>query len=328
MSNKVRWGILSTGHIAHTFAKAVRHVPAAELVAVGSRSQASADKFGDEFDIPHRHPSYEALVADPEVDVIYVCTPHPLHAPCAKLALSAGKHVLCEKPFTVNLREAREVVALAREKNLFLMEAMWTRFLPSLGKAREWITSGVLGDVRLFQAAFCFRAGDDEASRLLAPEMAGGGLLDVGIYPISLASMLFGGQPQRIVSLAHLGHTGVDEQAVIIFGYGDGALASLACAVRTSTVHDAYIYGTEGYINLQSPFWSTTRAMLYKGDQMQEAFEQPHPCNGFEYQIEEVCRCVQSGLHESGTMPLDETLAIMETMDRIRDQWGLRYPGE
>lgn len=328
MAAAIRWGILSTGRIAHTFANAIAHVPEAQLVAVGSRTQSAAEAFGEEFNIPHRHGSYEALVADPEVDAIYVATPHPYHHPNTLLALDAGKHVLCEKPFAVNAKQAAEMVERARAKKLFLMEAMWTRFLPAVRQARQWLDDGLLGELRLLQASFCFRSDMDEASRLLAPELAGGSLLDVGCYPLSLASRFFQQAPQEIKSLAALGHTGVDEQIGVLLGYQNGAMALLSSAVRTATVHDAYVYGTEGYVHLHNPFWCTTRATRFKGEELVEVFEESHRCNGFEFQIEDVCRCIQQGRTESEIMPLDETLAIMTTMDQLRAQWGLRYPGE
>ena len=328
MSARVRWGILSTGRIAHTFATALRHAGHAELIAVGSRNPATAEAFAGEFDVSRWHGSYEELANDPEVDAIYVATPHPLHHPNTILCLNAGKHVLCEKPFAVNARQAAEMVQRAREKSVFLMEAMWTRFLPAVRTARTWLDEGLIGDLRMVQASFGFRAEMDEASRLLAPELAGGGLLDVGVYALSLASFAMQQAPAQILSLADLGPTGVDEQAAFLLGYPGGAIAKLSCAVRTATVHDAYFYGTKGYIHLTAPFWCTTRAMRYEGEQFVEAFDQPHRCNGFEFQIDEVCRCIQQGVNESPGMPLDESVQIMETMDQIRGQWGLRYPGE
>ncbi len=189
---KIAWGILGTGRIAGNFAADLALLPDAELVAVGSRSEATAQSFAGRFGAPHAHGSYEALAADPAVEVIYIATPHPLHAENMKLCLRAGKAVLCEKPFTLNAREAEEVIALAREQKLFLMEAMWTRFLPAVVRARELIEQGAIGEVRLLLADFGFRAAFDPHHRLFDPQLGGGALLDLGVYCVSLASMLFG----------------------------------------------------------------------------------------------------------------------------------------
>lgn len=326
MESPVRWGILGTGNIAKQFARGLSVLPDAELVAVGSRSAATADAFGDAFGVPRRYASYEEFVADPDVDVVYVSTPHPMHAPNTILCLEAGKPVLCEKPFAVNAREATEMVRVARERKLFLMEAMWTRFLPVVAKAREWLDAGRIGEPRMVLADFGFRAGWDPESRLLNREYAGGALLDVGVYPVSFASMVYGAPPERISGLADLGDTGVDEQAGMVLGYNGGALAILSTAVRTDTPQEGFILGTEGSIHVHAPFWKATQVTLALAGDGSETLEIPHEGNGYNYQAAEVMRCLREGLPESPVMPLDETLSIMETLDRIREQWGLRYP--
>jgi predicted dehydrogenase len=328
MDRPIRWGILGTGNIAKQFARGLSVLPDAQLVAVGSRSVETADAFGDAFDVPRRHASYAALAEDPEVDVIYVSTPHPLHAPNTILCLEAGKPVLCEKPFAINAREAESMIAVARRKNLFLMEAMWTRFLPAVAKAREWVDQGRIGEVRMIAADFGFRAGWDEESRLLNREMGGGALLDVGIYPVSLASFFLRRQPTRISGLADIGATGVDEQAAVVLGYDKGELAVLYTAVRTNTPQDAHILGNEGAIRLDPPFWKGTQATLTIHGQDAETVELPYDGNGYNCEAAEVMRCLREGRLESDVMPLDETLAIMRTLDRIREGWGLRYPAD
>jgi predicted dehydrogenase len=262
------------------------------------------------------------------VDVIYVATPHPYHRPNAILCLEHGKAVLCEKPFTINRAEAVEVVEVARRNNRFLMEAMWTRFLPIMGQTRAWVADGAIGEVRMVEASFGFRGGPDETSRLLAPEMGGGGLLDVGVYPIGLASMVYGGPPDEICSMAHLGNTGVDEQAAMLFRYRGDALAMLSCAVRTNTLHTAVIMGTDGMITIDAPFWCGTVATLDRPEKEPIRVELPLKGNGYHYQAEAVMACMRAGKLESDLMSLSETLSIMETMDRIRAQWGVRYPME
>lgn len=328
MSHATRWGILATGRIAQKFAQGLADAEGAELVAVGSRSQEKADAFADELDIPHRHGSYEALASDPEVDAIYIATPHPFHKDNALLCLSHGKGVLCEKPFTVNADEARAVIAAARDKGVFCMEALWTRFLPALTEARKLVADGAIGEVRMVRADFGFRTGWNPQGRLLNPELAGGGLLDVGVYCVSLASMVFGGaQPQRVAGLAALGATGVDEQAGYVLDYGQGRLAVLASAVRTNTPKAADILGTEGSIRLEPPFFACRRLELTAGGQTRTIAPEFRG-NGYQYQAEEVARCLAEGRTESQVMPLDETLTVIETLDALRAQWGLTYPME
>jgi predicted dehydrogenase len=327
MSGKVRWGILGTGTIAAKMAQALHKVDEAELAAVGSRSREGAGAFGDKFNIPRRHASYEALAGDKDVDVIYVATPHPMHKDNALQCLRGGKHVLCEKPFTVNEAEAREVIAFARGKKLFLMEAMWSRFLPPIVRLRELLAASAIGEVRMVQADFGFRAGLDPKGRLFDPAMAGGSLLDIGVYCISLASMILG-PPAQVTGLAHLGTTGVDEQAgAVLMGKG-GELAILSCAVRTTTPHEAAVYGTEGSIRLHSRWWNGTRLTLCPAGKEPRDIDVPTDDNGFVYQVREVHRLLAAGKTESPVMPLDETLSIMRTMDTLRAQWGLRYPFE
>jgi predicted dehydrogenase len=324
-NRKIRWGILGTGNIANKMADALKSLEDAELAAVGSRTKEKAEAFGEKHGIPRRHGSYQALADDPEVDIIYVCTPHTLHAENTLLCLDRGKAVLCEKPFTVNAAQARATVAKAREKGLFLMEAMWTRFLPAMRKCREIVRSGRIGEVRMLQADFGFRAGWDPQGRLLNPELAGGGLLDVGVYCVSLAYFLLGA-PSRLESLAHIGETGVDEQNALLLGYPGGEIAILSSAVRTNTPHVAFVMGTEGMIRIPA-FWCARELTVISGGQ-EERIEAEYSGNGFEFQAMEAMRCLREGLTESETIPLDESIAIMETMDRAREQWGLKYPGE
>ena len=325
--DEVRWGILGTGNIAKQFARGLAILPDADLAAVGSRTLASADDFGDEFDVPRRHSSYAALADDPDVDVVYVATPHTLHCENSLLCLQAGKAVLCEKPFTVNAGEAEQIIALAREKGLFLMEAMWTRFLPAMAKTRQLLADGAIGDVRMLMADFGFRASFNPQSRLFDPSLGGGALLDVGVYPISLASLVFGAPPSRISSMAHLGQTGVDEQGAMIFGYDQGQLAVLIAATQANTPQAATVSGTGGRIQIYSPWWQATTLTLSVQDQA-KVLHLPFKGNGYNYEAAEVMNCLRDGKTESDVLPLDETLSIMQTMDQIRAQWGLRYPME
>ncbi|HOJ32064.1 MAG TPA: Gfo/Idh/MocA family oxidoreductase [Candidatus Hydrogenedentes bacterium] len=327
MKNTIRWGILSTGSIAHTFARGLSAAPGAELVAVGSRTQEAANAFGEEFNVPHRHGSYEALANDPDVDVIYVATPHNLHKENTILCLESGKAVLCEKPFAINATEARAMVETARRKKLFLMEAMWSRFIPAIVRVRELVKEGAIGEPRMVVSDFGFRAGWNEEGRLLNPKFGGGGLLDVGVYTVSFASMIFG-TPNAIASMAHIGRTGVDEQAAMIYGYPEGRLAVLYTAVRTNTPQQAFVLGTDGRIQVHAPWWKPCRLTLTVYGKEEQTLDIPFAGNGYNYEAEETMRCMQNGKLESDVMPLDETIAIMETMDKTRAQWGLRYPME
>ncbi len=327
MSEKFRWGILGGGNIARKFATGVKALDDAELVAIGSRTQANADKFGDEFGIPHRHASYEALAADPHVDAIYVATPHPMHKENTLLCLRGGKHVLCEKPFTINAAETEVIIQEARQRQLFLMEAMWTRFTPIVQEAHRLVKAGTIGAVRMITADFGYRAGFRAESRTFDPALGGGALLDVGIYPLSLAAM-FLGTPDRIAGLAELGQTGVDEQSAFILGYPQGQLAVLSTAVRTNTPHDAVIMGENGMIRIHPPFWIPKKMTLTVSGQPTQEIELPYTANGYNYEAAEVANCVRAGKLESEIMPLDESLSIMQTMDAIRAQWGMKYPME
>jgi dihydrodiol dehydrogenase / D-xylose 1-dehydrogenase (NADP) len=328
MTSKFRWGILGTGNIAKQFARGLAALEDAELVAVGSRTQESADRFGDEFNAQRRYATYEALVSDPDVEAIYISTPHPYHYHNAMLCLDAGKAVLCEKPFAINASEAEQVIAKAREKRLFMMEAMWTRFIPAMVRVRQIVKSGMIGGLRMLTADFGFRTGFNPQHRLFNPDLGGGALLDVGIYPISLASILFGMQPTHISSSAHLGETGVDEQSAYLFSYPNGQIAQLSSATRTQTPQEAYLLGTEGWIKIHSPWWIPRTFTLALAGKEPEVIDMPYAGNGYNYEASAVAACVREGALESDIMPLDETLALMRTLDAIRAQWGLVYPME
>jgi predicted dehydrogenase len=317
---------MGAGSIAGKFATGLTATDTGVLTAIGSRSQEKADAFAEAHDIPHRHGSYADLVHDPDVDAIYIATPHPMHRPNTLLALDAGKAVLCEKPFTVNAAQAREVVATAREKNLFCMEAMWSRFLPSIRKAVELIGNGAIGEVRMIQADFGFRTVVNPQARLFNPDLAGGGLLDVGIYPLSLSAMILGA-PQAVTGFAEMGETGVDEQAAFVVKFPGDTLALCATGVRTSTPHEATIIGADGWIRLTSPWWSGSDIVLTSGGQS-ETIAVEKVGNGYNYQAEEVARCIAAGKIESEIMPLDESIVLIETLDELRAQWGLKYPME
>jgi predicted dehydrogenase len=249
-----------------------------------------------------------------------------MHKDNTIMCLEAGKATLCEKPFTVNADEADQVVRAARDRSVFCMEAMWSRFVPSMVRLRELLAEGAVGEVRMVMADFGFRTGWSPAGRALNPRLAGGGLLDVGIYPLSLASMILG-RPESVCGLAHIGETGVDEQAAVVLKYPGGCLAVTACGVRTATPQEAWVIGTEGRIHLGPRWWAGGKLTLHAGGR-RTCFDVPIKGNGYNYEAEEVMHCLAAGKTESDVMPLDESVELMETMDEIRRQWGLRYPME
>ena len=324
MSDIFKWGILGTGSIASKFATDLQHLPDAVCYAVGSRSLESAERFGNRFDAVKNHGSYEALMADPEVDAIYIATPHPFHKENTLACLAAGKPVLCEKPFAINSADSIEMVQAAREKSVFMMEAMWTRFLPVQVKVREWLAGGMIGEPLSLICDFGFRAGFNPKSRLFDPALGGGALLDVGIYTLSYASMVFGSQPEKIAADAFLGESGVDEQNAELFTYANGAQAQLSSAVRVTTAQQVRIAGSEGSITVPD-FWHATEATLTKADGSTEKVTGE---SGYHFEAMEVMQCVRAGKLESDVMPLDETVDIMRTMDAVRVLIGLTYPME
>jgi len=298
-----------------------------ELAAVGSRAKDTADAFADLFHVPKRYASYESLAADPDLDVVYVATPHNLHKENTLMCLNAGKSVLCEKPFAINASEALQMIRLARGRRLFLMEAMWARFFPLMARLRDMLRAGVIGELRMLMADFGYRVSMDPTNRSLNLNFGGGGMLDVGVYPLSLAYWLFG-TPSRITAMATLGETGVDEQSAVILGFRNGEIAVIASATRTETPQVAYLLGTEGRIFIHSPWWRPDVLTLSIQGKSDEVIRTPFVGNGYNYEAAEVGRCIREGRIESETMSLDETLSIMKTMDEIRAQWGLKYPME
>ena len=324
---KIRWGILSTGAIARKFADGLAFLPDAELTAVGSRTAEAAQAFGGKYGVPHQHASYAALASDPDVDVIYVATPHNFHYENSRLCLEHGKAVLCEKPFTLNAPEAEALIAYARQKKVFLMEAMWTRYLPAVVRLRQMVSQGAVGEVRMVTVDLGFRAEINPQGRLFNMDLAGGALLDVGCYVVSFASMLMG-TPNKVMGIADMGVTGVDEQSGILLGYPGGKMALLLTALRVNSPREATILGTEGWIRVNTPFHVAHQLTYKHGWDKEEVIAAPFQGNGYNYEAAEVMDCLRAGMLESAVMPLDESLQIMRTLDAVRQQVGLRYPME
>lgn len=324
----IRWGILSTGSIAGSFSEGFEHISNGTLQAVASRSKNKAEKFAKRFGIPTAYGSYEELAADQDVDVIYVATPHPFHYENTMMCLEAGKAVLCEKPFAMNAIQAETMISRAREKNCFLMEAMWTRFNPVVVKLREALTNKTVGDIRLLDANFCFGAGFDPSSRLYAPELGGGALLDVGIYVLAFSSMIFDASPVDINGMAHLGKTGVDEVGIYSLRYKNGQMARLSAAIGLHGDRTATLYGTDGHITVHEPFWNPPGMTIYRKGKPEKEINIPVVGKGYQYEAKAVSDYLLAGLKEAPTMPLTETLALAEQMDTLRAKWGLKYPCE
>jgi predicted dehydrogenase len=329
----LRWGILGPGGIAKSQTRDLL-ANGFTVTAVGSRTLATAEAFAAEFGIATAHGSYEALVADPEVDAIYVATPHPFHVTSARLALEAGKHVLLEKPFTVNAADARSIVDLARERGLVVLEAMWTRFLPHMVRIRESVAAGELGEVTTVIADHTQRLPSDPSHRLQDPALAGGALLDLGIYPVSLAHDVLG-TPTAVLASATFTPTGVDRQTSVILEFAGDRRAVLHTALDTSGPNTAAIIGTHGRIEIDSVWYNSTSFTRYdEAGTVVERFEagtgdsSAAGSRGMQWQAWEVERLVDEGRISSDIMPPEETVAIMETLDTIRERIGLVYPGE
>lgn len=332
MKPGVRWGILGPGAIARSFATAIDALEGHEITATGSRDPDRAVAFNAERNYGAEVGSYEQVASSDSVDAVYVATPHPGHLEHASLALRQGKAVLCEKPLTVNASEARAMCDLARENGVLLMEAMWSRFLPATRRVEGWLASGAIGEPRKLAASFGFRAPFDPKSRLYDPELAGGSLLDIGCYTLSLAALVFGqaligAEGPEIEVTAELAPTGVDQHCNIVLRFPSGAEANLQCSIDRQTDHTAAIQGTEGGIALDE-FWRARRAVLYRNSIRAATSEFPFLANGYEYQAMEVERLLREGAIESPLLPHAESIALMERMDEIRRRIGVQYPFE
>jgi len=363
----INWGILGTGHIAQQFANALTFIPDAKLLAVASRGvddnqskgTNKAYHFARRFRASRHYNSYEELVADKDIDIVYIATPNTVHKENCLLCLTAGKAVLCEKPFTLNAKEAKEVIELAREKNLFCMEAMWTRFLPVVQHARQLLHDGLIGEIKMFTASFGIMIPPQPLDRHYNPQLGGGALLDIGVYPISL-SHYFLGTPASLSSQVFMGNTQVDEQSSLVFHYDNGALATLSSSFLTQLANEIIIAGTQGEIKIHAPIYRPEQLTLTPFSQPKPTTHSPsrlaflkqikwlkkayrilirlkqesrtltlsYQGNGYHYQAVEAMNCLRQGKIESSIMPLDETLAIMQTLDMIRSQWQFQYPNE
>lgn len=326
----VVWGVIGCGGIAESrFVPGITAARGNVLSAVASRSPGKAEDFARRNGIHGYYQSYEELLSRKEIDAVYIATTHNFHYENVKLALEYGKHVLCEKSFTVNADEARKLIRMARERKLFLMEGMWTRFLPAIIQLREWIKTGRIGEVLQVRANFGFSIDVSPRHRLLNPDLAGGALLDAGIYPLSFASMVMEDKPQFIHAVGEKGSTGVDIHSAYLLKYPKNKIALLSSAVGVDLNNRADILGTKGHITVPAPFHRACRVELYAAneDPLVQEFP-PVAQDGFKYEIEAASSAIRSGETESAVMPLDETLLIMSTIDTIKKQLGLVYKND
>ncbi|MFC3576550.1 Gfo/Idh/MocA family protein [Streptomyces yaanensis] len=327
---RVRWGILATGGIAAAFAADLVDLPDAEIVAVASRSEESAKAFAERFGIPRAYGEWDALAMDEDVDVVYVATPHSAHRAAAGLCLEAGRNVLCEKAFTLNAREAQELVALAKERDRFLMEAMWMYCHPLVRRLKALVDDGAIGEVRSVQADFGLAGPFPPSHRLRDPAQGGGALLDLGVYPVSFAQLLLG-EPSDIVARAMLSDEGVDLQTGALLSWESGALASVHCSIHGGTPTSASVTGSKGRIDVPYGFFFPDHFLLHRDGHDPEEFR-ADPADGprtsLKHEALEVMRALRAGETQSPLVPLDGTLAVMRTLDAIRDRIGVRYPGE
>jgi predicted dehydrogenase len=324
MSDPIRWGILATGNIARAFVSDLRLMPDAKVTAVGSRSQEAADRFAAAHDVPRAHGSWEALASDPDVDVVYVATPHSAHHAASLACLRAGKAVLCEKPLTLDLAQTEDLVGTARSNAVFLMEAMWMRCFPAIHTICGLIADGAIGEMTAVHADFGMAAPVDTTHRLRARELGGGALLDVGVYPVTFAHLMLG-SPERVEAWSRLTPEGVDENTGMIFGYASGAVAALTCSLVGDTPRTAAVTGTHGRIELPRNFYRPTGFTLARGDAEPEYIPTPFDGLGYHFEAAEVHRCLREGLTESPVAPLAETLAVMSTLDTVRARIGVDY---
>ena len=321
------WGIIGPGRIARKFADALTAVDGGILYAVASRDIKRSQAFSHNYKAEKSYGSYAEIVEDPDVDGVYVATPHRFHNENSLLCLNAGKPVLCEKPLTVNSAEADQLIRAASANKTFLMEAMWSRYIPILQQVRQWLDEGRIGEVKLLTSTFGYRSARDLEDRAFDPNLGGGALLDLGVYNISISQWLLGRDPISFAAQAFIGETLVDELTAVNLLYEGGVISQFSCTMISENVSDMFVYGTEGHIHIHRKFWNTTTATLVSGGQ-ETTEERPYRKNGFEYQIEEAIACIRTGMLESPRMPHKQTLANMQLMDGIRAEIGLSYPFE
>jgi predicted dehydrogenase len=320
----INWAILGLGKIAQKFAHDLSLHPHATLQAVASRSEEKARTFANKFNVKSAYSSYEALVQDSMVDIIYIATPHAMHKEHSLLCLKHGKAVLCEKPMGLNEQQSQSIVDAATQQKLFFMEGLWTRFIPATQKVLDLIKDGAIGSPVLLTADFGFSADFQPNHRLFNPKLGGGALLDIGLYPIYLSQLIFG-EPTQTQAMARFSSTAVDLSCNILLNHQDEAKSILFATLEANTPTEATIYGTKGHLKLQSRFHHSQQLQLVKGDEITE-FDIPYTGLGYYHEIEEVHRCLQNGLQESVLLPHSQSLALSRTLDKVKEAIGLHHP--
>ena len=322
----MKWGIISTGTIAHNFAKTVAAMGGeTEVYAVASRSKESAQAFADQYGIKKAYASYEELVNDDNVDIVYVATPHSLHYENMILCLEHGKNILCEKSFTVTAEQARKIYNLAKEKNLFVMEGFWTKYLPIYREVEKLIGNGVIGDINMVTAQYGYCTA--RTNRKFDPALAGGTLLDIGVYAIGFAAMILGYQPKSIQSLVKLNDVGTDEYSTILMQYENGAIAQLTTAIKTTIPVLGCVYGSKGYLNIPE-FKNPKQFQVVLNDGTSYTIEKEVEINGFEYEIREAEKCLLENRQYSQILTPDQSVSVMNIMDQVRAIWNMKFPFE
>lgn len=324
MNRSYRWGILGAGNIAAKFASAINFTEGSEVFAVASRDAGKAQSFADKYGSTRVYDEYSKLVEDPEVDIIYIATPHAFHHEQALMCLNNKKPVLSEKPMALNHHQVSEMVIASLENNTFLMEGMWSRFMPSINKVLELVNEDVIGEVKFIRADFGFQAPYDPNGRLFDLKLGGGSLLDVGIYPIFLTTLLLG-EPSRIQSMGKLSDTGSDEYCSMQFQYPGGQIANIFSSVTIKTSLTAEIVGTKGKIFLPAAFYKATSLTVELNNGESNVFSFPYEHNGFEYEVREAVSCLDRGVIQSNLMPHKTSLLLARIMDTARDQCGVVY---
>ena len=335
----IHWAIVGPGSIAHKFAEAVASLPGARLRVVHGRDLARAQAFATQWSADAAAPvqattDWADLLANPAVDAVYIATPHAQHSDAIERCLRAGKHVLCEKPLVVSAAQAKPLIALAQAQGVLLMEALWSRFLPAYAVAGQWLQSGAIGRVRALQSCFCFVVPEDASSRLYAPELAGGALLDAGVYNLSLTRWALEAALGQVPALEDLqvhgvrAHTGVDRRVSGTLAFEGGIVSQFVCGFDAVGLNALRICGDQGWIELPHNFWAADEALLQRQGEALQRVAAPHAINGFEGEIEEAMRCIRAGQFESPRISHADTLATLGWMDMIRAKLGLRYPFE
>ncbi|MGE0587704.1 MAG: Gfo/Idh/MocA family protein [Cyclobacteriaceae bacterium] len=324
MTNKLKWGIIGLGKIAHKLASDLQQSSDAVLYGVASRDTQKAMEFSEKYNSPKCYGSYEELAHDPEVDVIYIATPHVFHFENAMLCLKNGKHVLCEKPMGMNTKQVTALIAEAQARSLFLMEGIWTRFIPATEKLIELLNKKIIGDILFVRADFGFTSPFNPEGRLYNKQLGGGALLDIGIYPIYF-SLLTLGVPSRIQASARMTQTGVDSYCAMLFDYDSNARAMLDCTIEADTPTEAYIYGSNGHIKIHNRFHHPEKLSVYRNKELVEEINMKYDGFGYLHEIEAVNRCVRDKRTESPRLTHQMSLDLVSVMDKVRDEIGLVY---